>query len=366
MRTLDRYLLREISLPFFVGLGLFFAVVAFAQVLKVSDSATGLGIFGSEIIAALMYSFPPLLGILIPVSGLFATLLGVGRMAADREVVAMCAGGISPYQLLRVPLFLGIVLACLSAFASIVGEPWGVKGLRQLMSHSAQRALASGVRIGEFQEWVPGVTFLAHDKHGRELIDVVFADRRDTQRPMVISAKRGRIYEGGKARDLIFDLRDGVILLTDHDSTSDRVIHFETSLYRLDVGKIIGQKAQNISSMQEKDLMSLWEESIDPQNSNKRRVRAEIALHRKIAVPLATIIFALLAVPLGCASVSGARARGFLLSSGIVGAYYYIGRAAELSARTGSISPILAAWLPNLLGTVALIFLLWRFRRSAV
>ena len=36
--TLDRYVLREIGIPFALGLGLFFAVVAFAQVLRVSDA----------------------------------------------------------------------------------------------------------------------------------------------------------------------------------------------------------------------------------------------------------------------------------------------------------------------------------------
>ena len=42
-------------------------------------------------------------------------------------------------------------------------DGWGVRGLRDLMSRSAQRALASGVRTGEFQEWLPGVTFLARE-----------------------------------------------------------------------------------------------------------------------------------------------------------------------------------------------------------
>ena len=61
----------------------------------------------------------------------------------------------------------------------------------------------------------------------------------------------------------------------------------------------------------------------------------------------------------------GARARGFLISTVLVGAYYYIGRAAELQARNGDFPAVLAAWLPDLLGLVALIVMLIRFRRSA-
>ena len=78
-----------------------------------------------------------------------------------------------------------------------------------------------------------------------------------------------------------------------------------------------------------------------------------------------SLLFALLAVPLAARPKGGARARGFLYSAGIVGAYYYLGRAVELAARRNSFDPMLAAWLPNLIGLVALVILLVRLPRSA-
>ncbi len=78
-----------------------------------------------------------------------------------------------------------------------------------------------------------------------------------------------------------------------------------------------------------------------------------------------TIIFALLAVPLAVRATSGARARGFLYSAGMVGVYYYVGRAAELAARSDRFHPVVAAWLPNLLGLIVLVILLHRLPRSA-
>ncbi len=365
MDTLDRYVLKEIALPFAIGLGLFFVVVAFAQVLKVSDSVTGLGVGGGAIVQALFYSLPPLLGLLIPVSSLFATLLGIGRIAADREVVGMAAAGVSPYHLLRVPFWLGALFAAASAYALVVGEPWGVRGLRELMAKSAQQALASGVRTGEFQEWVPGVTFLAGGRGGHKFTNVVFADRRDESRPLLITARRGEVAGGTLARDLVFELEDGTVLLTDKDSGRYRVVRFARSRYRLDVGRLVGSKARTLTAVQEKSLPELWTESRDPKKSAGVRALDTITLHRKLALPLATLIFALLAVPLACTAAPGARARGFLYSAGIVGAYYYLGRAVELLARSGRYNPVLAAWTPNLLGLVALGFLLLRLRRRA-
>jgi lipopolysaccharide export LptBFGC system permease protein LptF len=144
------------------------------------------------------------------------------------------------------------------------------------------------------------------------------------------------------------------------------VIYFDESKYRLDVGRLVRRGVRGISAVQEKDLETLWVSSQDEALSRKQRALLTIVLHRKLAIPLATIIFALVAVPLACSRTAGARARGFLYSSAIVGAYYYIGRAVELSARGGTFNPVLAAWLPNMLGVAGLAILLWRFRRSAV
>ncbi|MBI5510495.1 MAG: LptF/LptG family permease [Deltaproteobacteria bacterium] len=364
MRTLNLYLLREISLPFVVGLGLFFVVVTFAQVLKVSDAVTGLGISGGDVVRALGYSLPPLLGLLIPVSLLFATLLGIGRVSSDRELVGMAAAGVSPFRLLYVPSALGLMLAGICGYALAVGEPWGIRGLRHLMATSAQRALASGVRVGEFTEWVPGVTFMARAQVGRELADVVFADRRDPARPMVISAKRGKVGAGLEPRDIVFELEDGAIVL--HDREVVRVLRFEKSLYRLDVQGMVGNKLRTASALQEKSLFELWEESQDPQLNHDGRAFRTITLHRKLALPVATLLFALLAVPLAARPQGGARARGFLYSAALVGAYYYLGRGFELAARGGAFDPVLAAWMPNLIGLLALAILLKRLPRSAM
>ena len=364
MRTLDRYLLREITVPFCVGMSLFFVVVAFAQVLKVSDTVTGLSVTGFEILQALIYSFPPLMGLLIPVSLLFATLLAVGRMSSDREIIAMSAGGRSPLQLLGIPAVTGVLLAGVCAWMLIYGEPWGVRGLNEVFQQSAQRALASGVRVGKFNEWVSGVTFMAQGKEGDELLEVVFADRRDGERPIVISARRGKVAAGDNTSDIIFDLKDGAIVLHDQKSDLIRVLRFDESRYRLDVGRLVNKRPKTVSNLQHMTMGQLLTYSQNPDKSRKNRVRATVFLHRKIALPIATLVFALLAVPLAVGGTSSARARGFLYSAGIVGTYYYLGRAVEMAARTGNFPALLAAWVPDIIGIIVFAILATRMKRG--
>ena len=365
LRIVDFYLLREILIPFGVGLGLFFAVVSFAQMLRISDSLTGVGITGGDFFAAMLFSLPPLIGLLLPVSSLFATLLGVGRLAADRESIAIYAAGISPQRFFVMPLCLGTLLALISATAMTLGEPWGISGLRDLMARGAQRALARGVRVGEFNEWVPGVTLYAAARQGSELQRIIFADRRDAEQPLLISAARGQLHQGARPQDLVFTMHGGQMLLTDAAARADRLINFEHGHYRLDVSSLVSNKARNLTGAQEMGLRDLWRESRAPQHGTNYRGLLLVTLHRKFAVPLASVVFSLLAVPLGLRPSSAARARGLLWSTGIVAGYYYIGRAAELAARGGKFPPVLAAWLPNLLGALALVAL-WRGMRRGI
>lgn len=363
-RCLNSYLLKEISVPFGIGLALFFVVVAFAQVLKASDAATGLGFTGTDILRAFVYSLPPLLGLLIPVSLLFATLLGVGRLASDREVIGMLACGISPYRCLVVPTALGVFFALVCALLMAWGEPWGIKGLRNVLTHSAQKALASGVRAGEFHEWVSGVMFMAQKEKKGQLHEVVFADRREKNRSVIISAHQGQVMTSPQASEVVFDLSDGTIIV--HDKNRVRTMEFEKNRYRLDVGALVRRAPRKMPSIMGKSIPTLWKESHDPSIRASKRAWLSVVLHRKVALPMATLIFALLAVPLALRSTSGARARGFLYSAAIVGIYYYLGRALELSARGGKCDPALAVWIPNLLGFVAFVFLFRRMRRSTL
>ena len=77
-----------------------------------------------------------------------------------------------------------------------------------------------------------------------------------------------------------------------------------------------------------------------------------IELFDKIALPLTTIVFVLVGVPLAITPPRVRYNRGFLFSILIIFAYYVV-RALSLSfGEAGSLAPFLAAWLPNIVLTV--------------
>ena len=84
----------------------------------------------------------------------------------------------------------------------------------------------------------------------------------------------------------------------------------------------------------------------------KQKRIVTIELFDKIALPITTIAFVLLGVPLAITPPRVRYNRGFLFSVLIIFVYYLI-RALSISfGEEGSIPAFLAAWLPNIVLTI--------------
>src|SRR3990172_12276676 len=101
MRILDRYILKELAVPFLFG------IAAFTSILVVGDALLRLTKLVAEEGAAFweaglvfLYSLPRYLVLTFPMSTLLAVLLSLGRLSADSEMVAIRAGGYSLYRVL--------------------------------------------------------------------------------------------------------------------------------------------------------------------------------------------------------------------------------------------------------------------------
>lgn len=101
MRTADWYIVRELLPPFVLGLG-GFLVILIGDILYTLAEYIAMGRVTLEVVLRLLvYKMPAIMVITFPVSTLFASLLGLGRLARDRELQAMernspCA--VSPHR----------------------------------------------------------------------------------------------------------------------------------------------------------------------------------------------------------------------------------------------------------------------------
>ena len=80
--------------------------------------------------------------------------------------------------------------------------------------------------------------------------------------------------------------------------------------------------------------------------------KLETELYQRVTVPMASLIFALVGVPLGMQSTRNASSAGFAMSVIIIFFYYALMTMGNALARGGILPAMFAVWLPNIVGLI--------------
>ena len=109
MRLLSRYLLRQLAAPFLFALTALTSLMLLSQIAKKFGSLVGKGLPWTVIAEVFALSIPFIVAMTLPMAVLLAVLYAFSHLAADNEVTAMRASGISVYQVLAPGAGLGRV-----------------------------------------------------------------------------------------------------------------------------------------------------------------------------------------------------------------------------------------------------------------
>jgi lipopolysaccharide export system permease protein len=118
MRLLSRHLLRELAAPFLFSLGALTSMLLLNQVSKRFGDLVGKGLPGDVIVEVLLLSLPFIVALTLPMAVLVAVLYGFSHLAADNEITAMRASGVSVAQMLG-PVFITAVAVTVFNFLFI-------------------------------------------------------------------------------------------------------------------------------------------------------------------------------------------------------------------------------------------------------
>jgi lipopolysaccharide export system permease protein len=113
VRLLNRYLLRQLAAPFIFALAALTSLMLLSQVAKKFGALVGKGLPWTVIGEVFALSLPFIVAMTLPMAVLLAVLYTFSHLAADNEITAMRASGISVYQVLKPVLFWGV---CMAAF----------------------------------------------------------------------------------------------------------------------------------------------------------------------------------------------------------------------------------------------------------
>src|SRR3982074_808073 len=100
MRILDRYIVREVFRHALLGLVVFTFVFFVPHLIRLMDLFVRHSGSGAQILKLFLCIFPAVFTFTIPMAVLIGVLLGLGRMSADSEIIALTALGIGRRRIL--------------------------------------------------------------------------------------------------------------------------------------------------------------------------------------------------------------------------------------------------------------------------
>ncbi|HEY7726062.1 MAG TPA: LptF/LptG family permease [Anaeromyxobacteraceae bacterium] len=348
MGTLERYLAREILLPFAAGLVFLTQVLVAMQILGQAGVLFGAGVGTLEVARVALDLVPYFIGYVLPVSFLLGSVVGVGRLADDREIIALGSAGLSPVRLVRVPLLLGLAVAALALFLGLRVGPWALRDARLRVNDLIRRNLASGVRGGVFYDELPDVTLYAEEVRGGRWSRVLISDRSDPQAPLLALAQRGRLEPAGAGEGLELVLEDGEAHREDVRSEEYVGATYRRAVVTLGVGRTLREQNHIVGYRAEMTPEQILRRAAEHRalGEEERARRWTMYFHRRIAEPLSVLAFAALAVPVA-ATRRGGRAFGYVVTLLCFVLYYAVMRVGEGLALQGELPTWLGPHLAN-------------------
>lgn len=373
MRLLDRYLLRELLLPFGYCLGGFLIFWISSDVFSNAGSFEEHKLNLLEILQYYVAKSPGFLSIVIPVAFLLALLYALTQHARYNEITAMRAAGLSLWRL-AAPYFVVGTLASLVLLA--INELWAPDSEARadfiLQRHSGgatkfDPSLIQGLGLynaGENRHWVNGV----YNAATGEMLSPLVIWTKASGTKVLISASRAvratnawvffdvKQYElwAVPGSGFVPTLQTNRLAYPEFDETAEQIRS------EIRITRNLTLKNRYRAEVPLTDILDYLR--LHPHLNPRDAAWLYTKLNSRFAEPWKCLVVVLIALPFG--AVSGRRnifvgVAGSIL---ICFAYFVLLQISLAVGSAGRLPPWLAAWLPNILFGLAGIALVARAR----
>ncbi len=311
MPLLDRLLLRESLLPLAVGLFAILQLLVLGQLLQLNEVVFSGAVTLGDLARVTLGLAPHFLVMASPIAFVLGMQLAVGRLAADRELLALSAQGRSPLALYRVPLLIALLFGLGNALLVRQAEPRGLQLLNRTLDAMLSRALETGLAPGVFNDPVPRLMLYfeqaAPDSNGPRWKGVLLDDEAETGGPLLAFAEAGSLER--RAGALTLELAHGELHRDEPRARDDASgaagngetqARFSSARLSIDVRDWLANKNRFATNEAALPGAQLEEHAAQMEAAGRHDLaqRARLDAARRLVAPLACILFALLVVPL--------------------------------------------------------------------
>jgi len=370
---ITRYLLSELAAATFVSVLLWTVILLLNDLFFIARQSIQKDLGLAITLQILALKIPNLLILAIPMGTLLGSLIAIGRLSADGEIVALQASGLGPSQLLRPMLLHGLAAFLAASSIYAFAQPWASYELRAMQGRiMTARNVSTEIRPRVFFDALPGyVLFVDEIPPGTQGLlqrTVLYQapEQGGNGTEQLIVAKSANLAPvADREGRLRITFKDGVFhAFKSADPASYRSFQFDAFVPSPIVlppwMQASGDRPnKTVADMSPRELFREYRTAGSEPNAVLRAYRlrsAHVEAERRVALPFASLLFALLALPLGVTRVRSGKGAGFAVSLGIVLLYWMIFTVGLEQARDGRVPTVVGVWGANLIvlaGTIA-------------
>jgi LPS export ABC transporter permease LptG/LPS export ABC transporter permease LptF len=359
VRILTRYILGEILSHSLIGCALFTFILLMKELPKILETVVRNSSTLTAVIEVVLFLLPNFFMVTIPMAVLVGILLGLSRLAADSEVIAMRASGLGIGYFVRVGTIVATGGTLLGLFNSLYVAPranQGIIDLDKTLASQATYEIQPRVFYEDFKNTVLYVQDVRSGTGAANWRQVFMADITDPGSPKITTAASATVVSD-TAQGLLMRLRNG----TEHTPEPDHPEQYDITTFAInDLPFAASQQSESHLGRLDTVIYALPMQELIQRTHGPDGKRFLIELHKRFAYPVACLVLMLVGVPLGVTSRRGGKSSAWVFTILLVVLYYSMSLIGTAMGHQNSIPTYLAVWSANILFALFGIFLLWQ------
>ncbi len=226
---------------------------------------------------------------LLPSAALLGSLVTLGGLSSNRELIAMQAAGASKGRIIWAVIRAGLILA---VFSSFIGEYIAPPSEREAVAYKSaatKQQVASRSKYGFWLRDKNTYINIRQIKSQDELGDISIFEFDENRRLKLESHADKAIYDGNKWK--LLDIK--ITHIKDNTASSE-------SKASVDWASVLAPELLNVFVVQPKNLSAyeLWKYMEYLRNNGQKNLNVELAFWGRIVNPFVTLVMLLVSVPL--------------------------------------------------------------------
>ncbi|MGL5350570.1 MAG: LptF/LptG family permease [Cetobacterium sp.] len=342
MKIIEKYILEDVKMPIIFGVSLFTFIFLIEIIVSLMENIIVKGISLIDVMRILSFYLPPILSQTIPMGVFLGVMITFSKFTRTSEATAMSSIGMSLKDILKPIIILASVITLFIFFLQESIIPRSFAKLEEITMKIAYEnpvfQLKERILIDEVDEYSLYIDNIDRKTNEAQNVLIFQKDNKDIYPTILL---------GDKAywKNVNMVLEDSKFYTFNSDGTLKLEGEFQEKKIPLSsYFQEISIEVKDIEAMSIKDLFK----GLKNKEKNEK-IPYLVEINRKIAIPLSTVVLAVLGVLLSIGHHRSGKGASFGISLGVIFTYIVFLNVGMVMANKAIVSPYVGVWLPNLL-----------------